>query len=283
MTLPRKRAPDPWDPKGVSINLSRARREALKAFAESSEMAMTPAQALYSLIDMIGPAIGTPNAVDGGPYLTSNPPPWEADEIGKASVLGASPELGALDQRLSAIEARVEELVEAMSGCAKAIETVAAALSPIQSMIAMAASDERARRSDQNKLPLKAKLGGERPTPSLEEWIASSHLWLIPGPKEKIVVSLRLIDRRAISDGATRFLFSCQPRSNISAREASSQKIPDLAIAARDDGSLALRLSIEPAAPLAAVLTPRENGWVLSICHLSDRGLSGRPLYDCEI
>lgn len=49
---------NPWTLEGVAISLSASRRAALKAFADSAGSAppLAPAQALYSLIDLINPA-----------------------------------------------------------------------------------------------------------------------------------------------------------------------------------------------------------------------------------
>ena len=117
---------DPWTAKGVAINLSQPRRESLKAFADTSGKAMSPAQALYTLIDRIKPAAasGLPSDISAG----------QGQECSASVSEGDSSSL--IAQRLSSIETDARDTRDALMSCAAALEDISNAMAPIRDLIA---------------------------------------------------------------------------------------------------------------------------------------------------
>jgi hypothetical protein len=262
-------ATDPWSSKGVAINLSHSRREALKVFAESSgaaETALTPAQALYSLIDLVAFA-----RADGA----------DAEEAGKAALAETSgmdelklevdrrlAEEGNIEARLNAIERNIAALSDSMSQCASALEQVAAAVAPINGLLAR----------------LNLESGGEKTEPGAAidialppaEWIQR----LDPDPESpqprRVVVALRLVEKRALPNDEVWMSFACRfPAGG----EGSAIAPPRLELIDRTGGPLALCLDLEPRAPLAAVFSRGAYGWEACVSRLSTTGALGPVIY----
>lgn len=279
---------DPWAPKGVSINLSRARREALRSFADSADdtgCAMTPAQALYSLIDLIDGA----NADNLGGHAnddaeTRSQISVDADE--ERNRFGAranATETGSrgdqfhtaqmvaedarFDRRLSAIEREMATLSEAMAQCASALEQVGAAMAPIHALLSR----------------LNVEAGRERPETAgvapialpLAEWVRQ----VSPAAQDgkDIVAALRLSGKQAAASGETRLSFACRLPS---AGAIPQVEAPGLALIDKIGGPLALCLELEPGAGLVAVIARGAGDvWEARICRRSASGALGPVIY----
>ena len=273
---------DPWTPKGVAISLSASRRAALKAFADSSGSAppLTPAQALYSLIDLINPAgeaAAEEDARDAG-----NEPPDESSERWAHPPLVSAPspaiDSSELRERLNAIESRFEGLVEAMQACAQAVESVAASLIPAED-----ANVDQRRIGDGAGAPEKPGQDDEPTAPAAlppRDWIrAVMREGEADGPVEK-TITLTLAGRTPQPGGATMFIFACAPWPAPNGAEF-VVALPDLLATERESGALALLTAIEPNARLVASVQIELHRWALRIGRLGARGVVGAPLYRC--
>lgn len=280
-------APDPWAPKGVSINLSRARREALRSFADSSDTvgrAMTPAQALYSLIDLIGVASAENLAVhaDDDAEMRSQTS-VDADENRNRSGAREAPvksdsrsdpldaaqmvaDDARFDRRLSAIEREMAALSQSMAQCASALEQVGAAIAPIHALLnRLSVEAESARPEKAHAAPSALPLG---------EWIRQVSPVVEDGTD--IVAALRLSGKQAAS-GETRLSFACRLPS-LSGNPA--VETPGLALIDKIGGPLALCLELEPNASLVAVIAlGAGDAWEARVCRRSASGALGPVIY----
>lgn len=262
-------APDHlWAAKGVAINLSQPRREALKVFAESCSPGATPAQALYALIDLIKPAAQSQAAAD-------------------ISAESGQPDAGStheehfrlLAQRLSAIEADADDTKRALSSCADALEEIANAMAPIRDLISTMSS-ERATAAP----PI---AGSSEPAPApraidLRSWLPIAIDMIGVSPREELVFHLRLAERPQMSGNRARVVLSARLAS-VDKRlcEAGRPSLPFLLFLVEASGALAVCLSVEPRADLTLIFTrARTEGWRASINLIAASGAYGRTLFE---
>lgn len=262
-------APDHlWAAKGVAINLSQPRREALKVFAESCSPGATPAQALYALIDLIKPAAQSQAAAD-------------------ISAESGQPDAGStheehfrlLAQRLSAIEADADDTKRALSSCADALEEIANAMAPIRDLISTMSS-ERATAAP----PI---AGSSEPAPApraidLRSWLPIAIDMIGVSPREELVFHLRLAERPQMSGNRARVVLSAR-LATVDKRlyDAAQPSLPSLSLLVEASGALAVCLSVEPRADLALIFTrARTDGWRASINLRAASGAYGRTLFE---
>ena len=259
---------DLWAAKGVAINLSQPRREALKVFAESCGPGATPAQALYALIDLIKPAARSQPAAD------------ISAESGQHDAGSTHEEhFSLLAQRLSAIEADADDTKRALSSCADALEEIASAMAPIRDLISTLSS-ERA-----TAAPPTAS--SYEPAPAarsieLKSWISTVIDMIDVSPREELVFHLRLAERPRMSGNRARIVLSARLAS-VDKRhcDAAQPSLPSLSLLVAASGALAVCLSVEPRADLALIFTPaRTEGWRVSINLRAASGAYGRTLFE---
>lgn len=268
MTRSPKAAPDAWTPKGVSINLSRSRRESLKAFADSSGTDMTPAKALYSLIDMAGQA-GLDSA--------------EAESVidarlAESETLAVDCPCGARDQpnpiqadteiRMANIEREIASLSESMERCAAALEQMVTAMGPLAALMSYP-------QAVPNALPEKANAAMKGLT--LAKWIESAALAAAMPASRRFVVNLRLSERRRLAAGDAWLLFDCQAADH-AAKGLSA--LPALILTDHEDGALALCLALDSDARLVAAVDRGDGGgWVVRVSRRAANGAVGPAIF----
>lgn len=160
-----------WERKGVAINLSQARRLALKAFAAGDEELMSPAQALYALIDTL-------RAEQPSSTALARP---QVDPAGAAPVSLVF----SLEAKLAAVERLALDNGEALGQCADSLEQIAVAMEPMRELISALLAERRPSRA--------AALA-----PS--EWIRRAVSALGCSPRSEL--ALRLALRERALDGA---------------------------------------------------------------------------------
>lgn len=260
---------DLWAAKGVAINLSQPRREALKVFAESCGPSATPAQALYALIDLIKPAAQSQPAAD------------ISAESGRPDAGSTHEEhFSLLAQRLSAIEADAGDTKRALSSCADALEEIASAMAPIRDLISTLSSERAA------SPPISAS---SEPAPAaraidLRSWLPAVIDMIGVSPREELVFHLRLAERPQMSGNRARIVLRARLAS-VDKRpcDAAQPAFPFLSLVVEASGALAVCLSVEPRADLALIFTPaRTEGWRASINLRAPSGAYGRTLFEDE-
>ena len=258
---------DLWAAKGVAINLSQPRREALKVFAESCGPGATPAQALYALIDLIKPAAQSQPAAD------------ISAESGQHDAGSTHEEhFSLLAQRLSAIEADADDTKRALSSCADALEEIASAMAPIRDLISTLSS-ERA-----TALPISAS---SEPVPAaraidLRSWLPSVIDMMGVSPRKELAFHLRLAERPQMSGNRVRIVLSAR-FITVDQQLAPSALLllPPLTLAVDPRGPLGVCLSVEPFASLVMKLTRAPGGaWQASIRLETGQTTLGRPLLE---
>jgi hypothetical protein len=258
---------DLWAAKGVAINLSQSRREALKVFAESCGPGATPAQALYALIDLIKPAAQSQAAAD------------ISAESGQPDAGSTHEEhFSLLAQRLSAIEADAGDTKRALSSCADALDEIANAMAPIRDLISTMSS-ERA-----TALPISAS---SEPAPAagaidLKSWLPAVIDIIGVSPREELAFHLRLAERPNMSGTRARIVLNARLAS-VDKRlcDAARPSLPSISLLVEAGGALAVCLSVEPRADLGLVFTrARTEGWQASIKLKAASGAYGRTLFE---
>lgn len=228
-------ATDPWDRKGVAINLSRARREALRAFAASDEGAASPAQALYALIDKLSAA--APRSAKIERPSTAASPNAEAPLAMPAG----------LEEKIAAVERLALDNAEALAQCADSLEQIAAAMEPMRELMSALMSQRRPSRA--------AAL-----EPS--EWIRRAVSALGCSPRSALVFRLALRERA--SDGAETLALTFEAAPVAVEKSAVKPPVPSLPL---------LRLTGVPAhGELGADSTDGRTGALFLSCLLADRG-----------
>lgn len=259
---------DLWAAKGVAINLSQPRREALKVFAESCGPGATPAQALYALIDLIKPAAQSQAAADIS--AESHQPAGSSDHEQMFNLLA---------QRLSAIEADADDTKRALSSCADALEEIANTMAPIRDLISTLSS-ERATAAP----PTAASY---EPAPAarsieLKSWISTVIDMIGVSPREELVFHLRLAERPRMSGNRARIVLGARLAS-VDKRlcDAAQLSLPSISLLVESGGALAVCLSVEPRADLALIFTrARTEGWRATIKPRAASGAYGRTLFE---
>lgn len=275
-------AKDPWSPKGVAISLSASRRAALKAFADSapSQTPLTPAQALYSLIDLIAPAGEAADAEAA----------QSAEDEARGEIHGqgaeglqfpaalAAPSSAELSDRLRAIESRVDGLIEAMLACAHAVESVATSLAAAERPII-----DPSPRGDEAGVcdgPARIEEPSARPALLPKDWIRAAWNQKQMSAAAAGTIALTLVSRTPQPGGAMLFRFSCAPWPCAENGERADH-LPDILVFERESGALALLTTIEPSARLVATFERARSAWTMRIGRLGARGVIGAPLYRC--
>jgi hypothetical protein len=225
--------PGAWERKGVAINLSQARRLALKAFAAGDEELMSPAQALYALIDKLC-------AEEPSSTALARP---QADPAGRDPVsLVAS-----LEAKLSAVERLSLDNSAALGQCADSLEQIAVAMEPMRELISALLAERRPSRA--------AALD-----PS--EWIRRAVSALGCSPRSEL--ALRLAVRERALDGAETLalIFEATPIAIDKAPiKAPVRSLPLLRVSGIPGGS-----------ELAAALDKGQPGALALFCAPADRG-----------
>lgn len=264
--------PTAWSPKGVFINLSRARREALLAFANASGSALTPAQALYSLIDLIAPAIA--DAVEEPSSAASSATAWDKETAAIPSSEGR--EAHAPSDRLARVERQVDVLSDTMTQCAQALEEMRDILAPMSAIIAeLAASLPRA-----EGRPPSGSIDSERGL-APARWIELVAPLFGDSDPSTLVAELVLRKPAATQGDASALSFACSAvMAGERAFKGPKTPWPSLDFAAAPSSPLRLCLAIEPAAPIRAVFIKEVDGrWTMTARRAIGGGKFGPPLY----
>lgn len=225
--------PSVWERKGVAINLSQARRSALKAFAAGDEELMSPAQALYALIDTLPPA-------EPSPAMPAKP---RVDPDGEAPAILVA----ALEAKLASVERLALDNAKALAQCADSLEQIAAAMEPMRELISALLSERRPSRP--------AALD-----PS--EWIRRAVSALGCSPRSEL--ALRLAVRERAPDGAETLALILEATPIAIDKAPIKAPVPSLPL---------LRVSGVPArGDLAADLDKGQLGPLAFFCAPADRG-----------
>lgn len=271
-TEPEKAATpiDLWAAKGVAINLSQPRRESLKAFADALGKAMTPAQALYMLIDRIKPAAtsGTPPDISAGRGLER---PASVSEDDSSRLIA---------QRLSSIETDARDTKEALMSCAAALEDISNAMAPIRDLIASLS------RASAPPLSTATSPSPKAAPPSkaveLKDWLRAVTDITGLSPREEVAFALRLAERPKTVGDSVQMTFNTRV-VGVDKRPAQASPIglPLLALSVDAGGALAVCLSVEPRAELAMVFTRAPAGaWRAFVRLKTGPGAYGRVLFE---
>lgn len=267
---PLAQATDAWASKGVAINLSLSRRRALKTFADSSGQSLTPAQALYALIDLIEPATAESQ-------LEDSPPSRAVDDEDARLARDAALASNQIHERLNAIETDARDTKEALASCALALEEISMAMAPIRDLIATLS-----RSSEPSTRAVAAGVAPDVAISSLGEWVRKAIAAAGASSREKALFALRLIDRRASSGNRLVLTLQAQIRE-IDERpwKARPLILPPLTLSVEDGGALAVCLSVEPRADLAMLCSRAENGaWRACVRLRTGPATYGPALYD---
>jgi len=257
-----------WTAKGVSINLSQSRRESLKAFADASGKAATPAQALYALIDLIEPAAVSCPFAD----ISEGGGEEDAPEVTQET------HSNVVAQRLSEIETDTRDMKKALASCASALEDISNAMAPIRDLIA--ALSNATTSSPLAAMPGRAPHLGR--AMELKDWFPAVANITARAPSEGVAFNLHLAERPRATGNFIQMTFNTRAAyvDNGSA-EVSSVSLPMLAISADAGGALAVCLSVEPRAELALVFTQAQAGaWRASVRLRTNSGAYGRVLFE---
>lgn len=261
---------DLWTAKGVAINLSQPRRESLKAFADASGKAMTPAQALYALIDRIRPA------------SASGPPPDISARLGQECPASVSEEDSSrlIAQRLSSIETDARDTKDALISCAAALEDIFNAMAPIRDLIASLSRASAPPSSTTTSPSLRAAPASK--AVELKDWLRAVADITELSPREEIAFALRLAERpRALGDSVKMTFNTRIIGVDKRSAGASLGALPTLAFSADACGALAVCLSVEPRAELAMVFTRAPSGaWRACVRLKTGAGAYGRVLFE---
>lgn len=255
--------------KGVAINLSQPRRESLKAFADTSGKAMSPAQALYTLIDRIKPAAasGLPPDISAG----------QGQECSASVREGDSSSL--IAQRLSSIETDARDTRDALMSCAAALEDISNAMAPIRDLIASLSRASAPPTSTATSPSLRAAFPSK--AVDLKEWLAAVADITGLSPRKEVAFALRLAERpRTLGDRVQMAfkttIFGADKRST-----EAPIPLPMLALSADAGGALVVCLSVEPRAELRMVLTQAPAGaWRASVSLKTGPSAYGRVLFE---
>lgn len=260
---------DLWTAKGVAINLSRPRRESLKAFADASGKAMTPAQALYALIDRIIPA-------------ASVPPPDISARQGQECPASVSEEDSSrlIAQRLSSIETDARDTKDALISCAAALEDIFDAMAPIRDLIESLSRASAPPSSTTTSTSLRAAPPSK--AVELKDWLRAVADITGLSPREEIAFALRLAERQRALGDSVKMTFDTRI-IGVDKRSAGASlgALPTLAFSADACGALAVCLSVEPRAELGMVFTRAPSGaWRACVRLKTGPGAYGRVLFE---
>jgi hypothetical protein len=257
-----------WTAKGVSINLSQPRRESLKAFADASGKAATPAQALYALIDLLEPAAVSGQLADIGAGRGEVDAPEVTQETNSNIVA----------QRLSEIETDTRDMKKALASCASALEDISNAMVPIRDLIA--ALSNATASSPSAASPRGAPHLGR--AMELKEWFPAVANITARAPSEGVAFNLHLAERPRATGNVVQMTFDTRAAYvDSGSAEVSPVSLPMLAISADAGGALAVCLSVEPRAELAMVFTRAKAGaWRASVRLRTNSGAYGRVLFE---
>jgi len=270
--IPQKPATptDLWTAKGVAINLSQARREALKAFADCSGIAMSPAQALYALIDRIKSV------------ATSGSAPDISAAQGQECFASFSEEESSslIAQRLSSIETDARDTRNALVSCAAALEDISNAMAPIQGLIASLSRASEPPPSTTTSPSLRAAPPSR--AVELKNWLRTVADITGRSPREEIAFSLRMAERPRTLGDSVQMTFNARIVGvDKRSAELSPVALPMLALSADAGGALAVCLSVEPRAELAMVFARAPAGaWRVSVRLKTGTGAYSRVLLE---
>lgn len=226
---------DPWDRKGVAINLSRARRAALRAFAASDEGVASPAQALYALIDKLSAA--APRSAKLEMRSTAASPDNEAPSAMPAG----------LEEKIAVVERLALDNGEALAQCADSLEQIAAAMEPMRELMSALMSERQ---------PIRAA--------ALEpsEWIRRAVSALGCSPRSALVFRLALRERA--SDGAETLALTFEAAAVAVDKAPVSTTAPTLPLlrvnGVAANGELAARSQSGQPSPLFLFCAPADRG-----------------------
>lgn len=218
-------APDPWKSKMVSINLSKQRRAALLAFADSCELSLTPAQALYSLIDLIERA-----------------PDAQCDEASDLSERVDAAHLAEIVRRLDAMEQTNELTARALNACAETMAQLLSGISELHDSHSRDAAPPKEDRPD-----ALAAQTARSPTDWCEKVSRIYKVDSLAGSS----FDLRYADKLKASEHDIVLIFEATQRGFVlNGPENESTKLPRLMLADRLDGALSTCVRVEPGARL---------------------------------
>lgn len=260
---------DLWTAKGVAINLSQPRRESLKAFADALGKAMTPAQALYALIDRIEPAAsGAPPDISAGGGLEC---PASVSEDDSARLIA---------QRLSSIETDARDTKGALISCAAALEDISNAMAPIRDLVASLSRASASPASPASSPSLKAAPPSK--AVELKDWLRAVGDITGLSSREDVAFALRLAERpKTVGDSVQMTFIARMVSVDKRSVEGYPIALPTLALSADAGGALAVCLSVEPRAELAIVFTrPPAGAWQASVRLKTGPNAYGRVLFD---
>jgi hypothetical protein len=270
--IPQKPATptDLWTAKGVAINLSQARREALKAFADCSGIAMSPAQALYALIDRIKSV------------ATSGSAPDISAAQGQECFASFSEEESSslIAQRLSSIETDARDTRNALVSCAAALEDISNAMAPIQGLIASLSRASEPPPSTTTSPSLRAAPPSR--AVELKNWLRTVADITGLSPREEVTFALRLAERPRLFGDGIQMTFNTRI-IGVDKRSAglSPVALPTLTLSADAGGALAVCISVEPRAELVMVFTRKTaDAWRTSVRLKTGPGAYGRVLFE---
>lgn len=246
--------PEAWQRKGVAINLSQARRSALKAFAAGNDELISPAQALYALIDALPAALPSP----------AMPTKPRVDPDGEAPAILVA----ALEAKLASVERLALYNGEALAQCADSLEQIAAAMEPMRELIS-------------------ALLAERRPsqTAALEpaEWIRRAVSALGCSPRSALVFRLVLQARSADGARAIALTFEATPAAIDKAPiKPPVVSLPSVCVrGVPSSGRMAIDLDGVQSGALALFCAPADRGrWSGQIRRQKSDGSFGPALHE---